>query len=463
MRTRHIHPVIHLLHWPFIFAQGSIIGLSVACLVGAFRWGLDAIPRHVWPAARELSAQYGLFGILLWAAVLVALAYGAGRLVRAVPLISGGGIPQVELECQGRLHVPLSIWLRVIAAKFLACLMDTAGGLSQGREGPSVQLGAGVGAIVDALCGHTESGRRNLLAAGGAAGMAAAFSAPWAGFIFAFEEIKRPVNRTSCLLTLSAALSAWWGVGAIFGFGKLFPFDDIPGPEPAAWWKLLPLGLVLGLGGSLYNRALLGVKTAESRLPIPRKWRILPPMLSAGVFLFALPEVLGGGGALIVQIGGDGTAFAPLLLFLAAKVFFSLLSFTGDAPGGILMPILCVGALLGLAAGCALDGVSPSPENACWLICGMAGFFAAVLGTPLLGLVLVMEISGAAACLPAAALVILVANFVASRLHITPIYEALRSSIVVSAMPGGKQCAALHTPRMLRKESNTPKKRRTAT
>ena len=76
---------------------------------------------------------------------------------------------------------------------------------------------------------------------------------------------------------------------------------------------------------------------------------------------------------------------------------------------------------------------------------------------------LVREISGAAACLPAAALVILVANFVASRLHITPIYEALRSSIVVSAMPGGKQCAALHTPRMLRKESNTPKKRRTAT
>lgn len=188
MRTRHIHPVLHLLRWPFILAQGGIVGLSAACLVGAFRWGLDAVPRHVWPAARELPARYGLFGILLWGAVLVALAYGAGRMVRAVPLISGGGIPQVELECQGRLHVPLNIWLRVIAAKFLACLMDTAGGLSQGREGPSVQLGAGIGAIVDALCGHTESGRRNLLAAGGAAGMAAAFSAPWAGFIFAFEE-----------------------------------------------------------------------------------------------------------------------------------------------------------------------------------------------------------------------------------------------------------------------------------
>lgn len=461
MRTRHIHPVLHLLRWPFILAQGGIVGLSAACLVGAFRWGLDAVPRHVWPAARELPARYGLFGILLWGAVLVALAYGAGRMVRAVPLISGGGIPQVELECQGRLHVPLNIWLRVIAAKFLACLMDTAGGLSQGREGPSVQLGAGIGAIVDALCGHTESGRRNLLAAGGAAGMAAAFSAPWAGFIFAFEELKRPVSRTSCLLTLSAAFTAWWGVGAIFGFGQLFPFDDISAPEPAAWWKLLLVGLALGLGGSLYNRALIRLKTAESRLPIPRQWRILPSMLLAGVFLFTLPEILGGGGTLIVQTGGGGTTFAMLLLFLAGKVFFSLLSFTGDAPGGILMPILCVGALLGLAAGCALDGVSPSPENACWLICGMAGFFAAVLGTPLLGLVLVMEISGAASCLPAVALVILTADLTASRLHITPIYAALRSSIVVNAIPGGKRRVAL-SPRMLQTRSTRPDTRRTA-
>lgn len=449
MHTRHIHPLIHLLHWPFVIAQGVIIGFFTACLVGAFRWGLDAIPRHVWPAARNLSTQYGIFGILLWGAVLAALAYTVGRLVRAVPLISGGGIPQVELECAGRLHVPLNIWLRVIAAKFTGCLMDTAGGLSQGREGPSVQLGAGIGAIVDALCGHTEGGRHNLLAAGGAAGMAAAFSAPWAGFIFAFEEIRRPVNRASVLLTLSATLTSWWGVGAIFGFGQLFPFNNVTAPEPAAWWQILLLGLALGLGGSLYNRALVGVKTAESRLPIPRQWRILPSMLLAGVFLLVLPEVLGGGGSLIVQLGTSETALAPLFLLLAAKVFFSLLSFTGDAPGGILMPILCVGGLLGLAGGCILDGCSPSPQTACWLICGMAGFFAAVLGTPLLGLVLIMEISGAAACLPAVALVILVADFVASRLHITPIYEALRSSIVVNAMPGGKRRAVPRPSRML--------------
>ena len=184
-------------------------------------------------------------------------------------------------------------------------------------------------------------------------------------------------------------------------------------------------------------------------------------MLLAGVFLFTLPEILGGGGTLIVQTGGGGTTFAMLLLFLAGKVFFSLLSFTGDAPGGILMPILCVGALLGLAAGCALDGVSPSPENACWLICGMAGFFAAVLGTPLLGLVLVMEISGAASCLPAVALVILTADLTASRLHITPIYAALRSSIVVNAIPGGKRRVAL-SPRMLQTRSTRPDTRRTA-
>lgn len=447
MRARHIHPFLHLLHWPFVAAQGVVVGLSVACLVGCFRWGLDAIPHYVWPAARGLVERHGVFGALLWGVALIALAYGAGRLVRAVPLISGGGIPQVELECEGRLHVPLNIWLRVIAAKFVGCLMDTAGGLSQGREGPSVQLGAGVGAIVDALCGHTESGRRNLLAAGGAAGMAAAFSAPWAGFIFAFEEIKRPVNRTSFLLTFSAALTSWWGVGAIFGFGQLFPLNNVPAPELAAWWKLLLLGLLLGLGGSLYNRALVGLKTAESRLPIPRQWRIAPSMLLAGIFLIALPEVLGGGGTLIVQMGVSETTFGLIFLLLAAKVFFSLMSFTGDAPGGILMPILCVGALLGLAGGCALDGASPSPDTAYWLICGMAGFFAAVLGTPLLGLVLVMEISGASACLPAAVLVILVANLVASRLHITPIYEALRSSIVVNAIPGGRRRITLHLPR----------------
>ncbi len=432
----HPHPFLRLLRWFFLLTQGILVGLTAACVVGSFRWCLEAIPRHVWPAARTLMEQYGLPGVLLWVAALIALAYTAGRMVRALPLISGGGIPQVELECEGKLHVPPHIWLRVIPAKFLSCLLDTTGGLSQGREGPSVQLGAGIGALADALWGHTESERRNLLAAGGAAGMAAAFSAPWAATIFAFEELGRPVNRASCLLTFCAAFSSWMIVEKFFGFGRLFPFSDLAVPD-MAWWKLILLGLALGLGGSLYNRALVGLKTAEARLPLPRQWRILPPMLLAGLLLFFLPEVLGGGSSLILQMGSEEIALGTLFLLLTVKSAFSLLSFTGDAPGGILMPILCVGALSGLAGAFILEGVYPSPATICWLVWGMAGFFAAVLGTPLVSLVLVMEITGASACLPSAVLVVLSANFVAARLHIPPIYAALRASIVVNSLPGG--------------------------
>lgn len=167
-----------------------------------------------------------------------------------------------------------------------------------------------------------------------------------------------------------------------------------------AWWKLILLGLALGLGGSLYNRALVGLKTAESRLPLPRQVRILPPMLLAGL-LFFLPARSAWGRKFPNPANGQRRiALGTLFLLLTVKSAFSLLSFTGDAPGGILMPILCVGALSGLAGAFILEGVYPSPATICWLVWGMAGFFAAVLGTPLVSLVLVMEITGASACLP---------------------------------------------------------------
>lgn len=408
--------------------HGILTGLCVGVVVACFR------KAHDWCFAKLLAwfgtAPEHWWIVPLWGAALVIVAAFIGRLVLAEPLIPGSGIPQTELALAGRLNP--SAWLRVLAAKFAGSWLALMGGLSLGREGPCVQMGSAVGALVARHAGHPDPKENPWLIGGAAAGLAAAFGAPVAGVVFAFEEMKNRLTPVNIIFTLTAAFGAQAVAEHLFGLGRLFPFAHFTPPPLSRWWALLLIGAALGLLGVIYNTLLLRFKDTEVRWNrLPAGLRTLPALLAAGVLAFIVPQVLGGGDSLITNLGTTSVSLRVLVLLLVLKTAFSVFSYQGNVPGGLLMPLLCIGALAGHVAGgvLAAAGLMDSAGADACIVFGMAGLFAASVRAPLTGIALVLEMSGALACLPGTFLVAFSASLLADRLGCAPIYDSLKARV----------------------------------
>lgn len=412
--------------------RGLVVGLCTGGVVACFRVMHDS--SFVWLLRFLDQFRHTWWIPLLWGVGLCGLAYFLGRLRQAVPLISGSGIPQTELTLKGNLPVAPQMWPRILLAKFTGSWLALLGGLSLGREGPCIQMGGAIGAIASNLWGQKQEKDNVHLIGGAAAGLAAAFGAPLAGILFAFEEMKCRITRFTLISTVLGAISAQWVAAKLFGLGRLFPFHAFKPPSLTESWTLLVFGVMIGFLGVGYNIGLLWIRDAEARQTLlPDAWRILPSLLVSGMLFFTFPLVLGGGDNLVVDLGTRHFPFILLILLLALKFGFSLYSYIGGVPGGLLMPLVCLGALWGHLFGRLLaDASLILPEAAdSFIIFGMAGYFAAIVRAPLTGIALVLEMSGAWACLPGTLLVGLLANLTADKLHCPPVYDSLKERIVV--------------------------------
>ena len=328
-----------------------------------------------------VQAAFVVFGTLILLALIV------GQMVRKEPLISGSGIPQTELALAGLLPYP---GFRIVAAKFVGTLLSLSGGLSVGREGPSIQMGAAVGCgfgrIFQKLAGEDPGHAPRFLIAGSVAGLAAAFGAPFAGMLFAFEEVKTIVTVPLLLFTGVASFSAWFVVTILFGFGLVFPFASIPSLNWGQIWIPALLGVGTGLFSALYNAALIRVTELHDRQKlIPAPLKPLLPFLLSGVLLYAYPQVLVGIGYSTADLGGltpnGPLLLGPVALLLCVKIIFSILSFASGVPGGLLMPMLAIGSMVGAVGGTLLigNGFSAEPQLPAYLVLGMAGSCGSVL------------------------------------------------------------------------------------
>ena len=409
---------------PVMAIRGAAVGLCAGGVVGLLRLSHDR-------AASRLALwldgwREALWIVPLWFAVLVALALIIRRIVRETPMISGSGIPQTELALAGRLSF---VWWRVLLAKFTGSWLALFGGLALGREGPSIQMGGAVGAGFHTFWHPSEPEAKPSLAAspylvgGAVAGLAAAFGAPIAGVLFAFEEMR--CDRTLPLLVAAcaASLGAHVMVRGVFGMGRILPFADFSAPALSSYWIVALEGVVLGV-------------LAEARQTlVPDRWRALPPLLCAGILALFAPQVIGGGESLIIAVGEHGAALGMLVTLLVLKYLFAQYSTVAAIPGGLLMPILCLGALWGRVwadlpvAALAAHGLSAPDAAQSYVLFGMAGYFAATVRAPLTGIMLVMEMSGAYACLPGSLLAGLVACRVADALRCPPVYDSLKARI----------------------------------
>ena len=358
---------------------------------------------------------------------------------RFAPGAAGSGIPQVMATLDPALPAAARsgfVSLRMSLAKMVLTAGSLLGGLASGREGPSVQIAAGVMQHARRwLPPHPGISDHGMRVAGGAAGIAAAFNAPLAGVMFAIEELaSRLEQRSSGLIIAAIVLSGLMGV-SFFGNATYFGVIEVPPLHASMWWPALLLVLACGALGGMFARLLHASLTGTGdRLG---RWRAAHPVLFAGACGLAAGAIgivshgasFGSGyGYTRALLQGDGDV--PLL-FVTLRLVATWLAVWSGVPGGIFAPCLAIGAGMGHDVA-ALTGTQA--DSAALIALGMAAFLAAVTQAPMTAFIIVMEMVGGHAMVLSLMAAALGASLV-SRWIARPLYAALAHAIVARARP----------------------------
>ncbi len=410
--------------------RATVVGLLAGLAAVAFRWSLavsEAAREGLIERVRHLphSTVWG-WSVLPMVGLTVGCLVG-WLVVRFAPDAPGSGIPHVKGVL---LHLRTMRWKALLPVKFIGGAVGIGAGLSLGREGPTVQMGAAIGQAVGDLLRVPSRSLPQLLSCGAGAGIAAAFNAPLAGFLFVIEELHRELSTRTFAGALVAAISADIVARALAGDLPSFAITGFPGIPLAALPVAAVVGIVGGALGVMFNRSLLSSSAMALRTTAVPKW-MLPGLAGAlcGLVAWWLPQAVGGGHLTAEQLlGGQlGWGIAALAMLLVVKFALTIISYASGAPGGIFAPMLLLGAIVGAMVGHGVAGLFPSlqPHATAFAILGMAAWFTGSVRAPLTGIVLIVEMTGNYQQLLPLAVTCLLADLTASALGDTPIYEAL--------------------------------------
>ena len=328
-----------------------VVVLAFAAAAGLVVAGFTWLAESAYAAFESGRAQLP-WAPLLWMPLVAAAIVWVVR--RGFPGTAGSGIPQVMAAMDVRTtraqRAPF-VSLRTSLAKLVLTSAGMLGGLSLGREGPSVQVAAGI--LHHArrwLPARSAVNEHGLIAAGGAAGIAAAFNTPLGGVMFAIETLaRRPESRSSGLLIGAIVLAGVMAV-SIYGNVSYFGRIEVPALDLALLGPGLIVALLSGLGGGLFARVLV-VSAAGSADRLSR-WRAAYPVrFAAGCALAVAVIGLATGGAVF----GSGAAQTRVLLeggelnpvYTPLKALATWLTAWSGVPAGVFAPSLAVGAGIG--------------------------------------------------------------------------------------------------------------------
>lgn len=426
----------------FLF-KGALAGVGAGVIGAAFR--LTLTEGDLWRNNLLIWAR----GIPIWGwlvlPVIGSLAGGlAGWLTGLAPETAGSGIPHVEAVL---INLRRLVWWRVIPVKFIAGALAIGAGLSLGPEGPAVQMGAAAGKAVSDRFSPSKTEELHLIACGAGAGLAAAFNAPLAGAVFVLEELRRNFSPYTLVGALVASV-----IGDMVSRRILGP---LPTFRVMGEWPFLPLttlpaflvlGVLAGILGALFNRFLVASLDLGDKLKrIPRWLRALCILFGVGILGYYLPQVLGGGHPLAEAALSGRVAWTLIPILFGAKFLLTMISNSAGVPGGIFLPLLVLGALLGSLVGqvsgllyTGFQGMVPA-----FAMIGMAAYFVAILRLPLTGIVLIIEMTGSYQHVMLLIFTCMIAYLVAEALGSRPAYEMLLERDLVrlqtdASSPDGK-------------------------
>ena len=403
--------------------QSVLIGIVTGFVVLGFRIALG-YSEHLRTLLYTVLPGSPPVWILVWVVFLGLLGILLGYLSKLRPMIKGSGIPQIKGELTGRMS---HRWLSELPLKFVSAILSIGAGLSLGREGPSVQMGGYVGKAMSRIGRRSPVELRYLMISGAAPGLLSAFNAPLARVIFALEELHKHFSPLMLLCAMAASAMGDFVSSRFFGISPTFMFPEIIPLSLNHFPWLILLGLLAAAGGDLFKRMLYFSQSLYIKLHIPPMFRPVIPLLVSVPLGFFFAETIGGGHELVERLAVVRYSILLLGGLFFVKLAFSGLSYGAGTAGGIFLPLLVCGAILGTAFGTTLTdlGFVPESESVNFLILGMAAFFTAVVRAPVTGTVLILEMSGNLSHLGGLVIVCLVAQLACDLVRSRPVYDVL--------------------------------------
>jgi CIC family chloride channel protein len=392
---------------------GALTGLVVvAFIVLTERLGMRLYPVGGAPWRRLLFPVVGSLGI-------------GYLLYRYFPNARGSGVPQTKAALfarEGR------ITLRTVLGKFFCTSATLASGIPLGREGPSVQVGAGIGSVLGRFLGLRSEQVKNLIPVGAAAAIAAAFNTPLAAVVFSLEEIMGDLHAPVMGAVVLASATAWMVLRLFLGNHPLFAVPQYQLVHPAEFAVYTVLGVAGGLVSVAFTKLLLGIRMRFLCFPQNTVW--LQPVaggLLVGLMGWFVPQVMGVGYGYVGDALNGRMAFNLMLLLVALKLFAVTASYASGNAGGIFGPSLFIGAMLGGSVGTLAHHLFPTytATPGAYALVGMGAVFAGIVRAPMTSVLMIFEMTQDYAVIVPLMMANLVSLFIASRLQQEPIYEAL--------------------------------------
>jgi CIC family chloride channel protein len=407
------------------------VAIGVVCGVAAvaFHLLIGFLAKHLIDAAMGLPGR----SFIAWTILTPALgALVCGVLLQyVVPNARGSGIPQVKVAFAkgGRLR------LRDSVGKFLVSALQIGSGSSLGREGPTVQICAGIACRLGNLFGVTQVSLRRLLPVGAAAGIAAAFNAPIAAVTFTIEEVVGNLDQTLLSGVIVAAAFAAVIERSVLGEHPVFSVPLSYGMRHASSLVIYALmGVLAGFASLVFTDGLLALRSwfrGLKRIPVwarPAMGGLVTGLLAATVLLtLQVRGVTGGGYSTLGDALAGRLSVGTMVTLCVTKIAATVFSYSSGGAGGIFAPALFIGGTLGGAVGTldrTLLGHVDDPLGAFALV-GMGAVFSGIIRAPMTSVLIIIEMTGAYSLILPLMIANMTAYGIARRLRPKPIYDAL--------------------------------------
>ena len=401
-----------------------VIGVIVGLTVVAFILLTGRLATRMYPP-----------GGAAWRRVLVPI---VGTLVsgyllfRYFPNARGSGIPQTKFA----LFIQDGyISLRTVLGKFVACSISLASGIALGREGPSVQIGAGIASVLGRRFGLSKANVKALLPVGSAAALAAAFNTPIAAVLFSLEEILGDLHAPVLASVVLSSATSWMVLHLILGDQPLFHVPAYRLVNPLEFGIYAILGVIGGVASVCFVKLLLKLRIWFRQLPASTVW--LQPTaggLLMGIFGLSMPEVLGVGYDYVDRVLTGDFPIKIVALLAVMKLIATPACYSSGNAGGIFGPSLFIGAMIGGTIGSIAHSLLPglTANPGAYALVGMGTAFAGIVRTPLTSVIMIFEMTRDYSIIVPLMISNLIAFFISQRLQREPIYEAACDGLIVS-------------------------------
>lgn len=400
-----------------------VVGIFSGIIVGSY----TLILKKMTIFREFFTTNLGFPKIIIGITVFILLGLAIQFMLSKYPLISGSGIPQVS----GLLTKKVKFkWLGELITKFVGGILAIGAGMSMGREGPSVHLGALVGSGIKKLTRRSEVEEKYLVTCGASAGISSTFNAPLAGVIFSLEEIHKFFSPLLLICVMVASGTSNFVSRMILGSHTSFQYNFIL-PKDIPYYVIalvtVVFCIVITITGRAFSYFLLLIQKYYRKINLNNYVKMSIFMAIAYIVAVFFSDITGGGHELIEEMFGKNVMLKTIIIILILKFFYTMLCYATSAPGGIFLPMLVIGALTGKVYGEVLNHYFSIPNEIIvhFMLLGMAAYFTAVVRAPITGITLILEMTGNFSYLYMLIVVCTITYIFTELLKMEPIYERL--------------------------------------